>query len=219
MSFGIFTAKSLPPEDNRCPHCDAPIKPGKAEKCWLCLEQLSEQEGTPRLQRLRVAATTTSSDAASEEARAKIILGMAGALVCVGLTLAAPGLLMFFLIVASPFVIHMIIRRTRTPVSQNASGEGTSSKRDEVYREVPRSSFEIFLTWIGGAIVVGLTSFAAFVAAFVAICTGGSTFAMLNDSHADSFCWIVTVVSFVAGVFAAIFVGRTTIRGLRPKRD
>ena len=119
----------------------------------------------------------------------------------VGITLVAPGLLFFFLIVASPFVIYALV--------------GGPRKQAAAAPIRPRTRVEGVLGWIGAAIVVGATAFMAFVAAFVAVCTGGLALGVVTQYQNENLCTFIGIASLVAGFFAAVMAATSVTRRYR----
>jgi hypothetical protein len=187
MTFGMFSTSPRPPEaDKRCQHCGAPIKPGKAEACWLCLEQHSIQEGMPRRHNDRGATTVSRSEAPGQTSAWAIFGGLA-ILVCIGLAIEAPGALVMFLILATPALIRTLI------VLAPGQDTGTPAEGPTFLRT--------FLASLGVTYLVSIAAGCAFSAAFFAVCTAG----LVVGSGGPDLSGVI-VPSLTAGTIAGLVV-------------
>lgn len=152
MSYGTYMA-GPPPDDKRCPHCGAALKPGRA-RCWLCQEETSIREGAPE-PRSYEAKTPTENLRQSPDDAAVWVLTLGLALIIAGgaaMTCGAVGLMIVAPIAAAPIFIRIVVSRWRR-------------SREEKWGSL--TGAQAGMAAVGLTIAVGL---AAFIAYF-ALCT------------------------------------------------
>lgn len=192
MSSEQFSSTPLPPEELRCPDCDARISPG-AERCWLCGADLSKT-GITAHPESAVPAPASETNLAS-----KVFLTVLIGLITLGLGVVAPGLLVIGAIIAVPILIH---EKTRKSSDRPTTVVGT------------------ILSSVAIALLVAIASFAAFFATCFAICLGGLALEDMNRSggRGHNYDW-VWIPSIGGGLAVGIFVGFILIRHFLRRRS
>lgn len=212
MSVGMFNVpSSLPPEERECPVCGATM-PAKADMCWLCLRKSIKDEAAPAPVRKRRKNPVRPAPKPWAREPALIVLGIMAVVLSGVLLVEMPGMLIVLLFGAAPVLVHMFVdsRRRRT-----VSNETALSQHDPATTPpVRRSAIQAVLNGIGIAIVVGLVSFTAFWAAFIAICTGAI---MLAPRLSDAGFAFFAIACVVGGVVAAILAVVQISSMIRPK--
>jgi hypothetical protein len=141
--------------ESRCPHCGTRIKAGDT-KCWLCQEETSIRAGMPEdVARGRELARRIKLPEPHREFGVTAVFGVLAILICLGLAMEAPGVLVVIVVLATPALI-------RTAMAASKRGEGA-----------PMSGLGIagiFFSTLGVIVLVGLASFLAFAVACFAVC-------------------------------------------------
>lgn len=138
---------------------------------------------------------------ARRDAPALIAFGILAVLVCIGLALEAPGLLLVLLVVATPAMIRTVVIASRER-STGSAPSGTAAAG-------------IFLSSLGIVVIIGLASIAAFYATCFAVCLGSLTLTDLGRGNSSG--WIM-VASVGAGLAPGLFVAYWLARRLWPRR-
>jgi hypothetical protein len=123
--------------------------------CWLCLEKLSIQEGAPKQDRRSRALSVGERRAtAVGDNPAWAFFGILAVVLCVGLAITAPGVLIVLFVLAVPALIRTIMS-VRRGLEQAAPASGA---------DLSLTTIAIFLTALGVTTIVGIAASVAFVA-------------------------------------------------------
>ncbi len=136
------------------------------------------------------------------DAPALVVFGVLAILVCLGLMLEAPGVLLVLLILATPALIRTVVALSR----QQTPGAPPSGL----------AAVGTFLSSLGVVAIIGLASAAAFYATCFAVCLGGLA---LHDMRGGgkSGEWIM-VASVGAGLVPGLIVAVWLFRRFWPRR-
>lgn len=204
MSSEQFSATPLPPSpEKRCPHCGAEIIWLEVNQCWLCHESLSPlvEEGQVAGRALMQTERNRLRESGADHP-AWMVFGVLTLLVCLGLMLEAPGVLVVLLILATPALVRLVVVSIRA-TSQRQSPSALTM-------------VGLFFSTLGIAAIVGLASAAAFFATCFVVCLGGSSLSELNRGGVPA-DWIL-VVSVCIGLVIALAVAALLVYWLWPRR-
>jgi hypothetical protein len=142
----------------RCPACSASLD-GRELKCWLCNQDLHSRED----------ASPFASPPSAAQAPARpvqfsldtLFLAITLVAVCLGTTLAAPGLGFLLIVVAVPAVIRTIVARVRV---------GTADHRPTTGEKIVGFLASFGIT--AAVMTAGFATFAVVAATTVALCVG-----------------------------------------------
>ena len=192
MSFGAYMAGL--PDNRRCPHCGAALKPGENTKCWLCLEKFSIQEGEPKpVGRDRESSAPTQKTGFAGDNGVLVFFGGLVALICGALAFEAPGILIVLLVLATPALIRTAVVTTHAAQAPPDGG---------------MSFLGTFLGALGVAVVIGVASFVAFFATCFVVCLGVLS---LGNNRPWGEGWIFTVsigAGLIPGLAVAVWLFR-----------
>jgi hypothetical protein len=189
--------------ERRCPNCGAVIKAG-ARECWLCQEDTAIRAGTPEQEAQdREFLARIKLPEPQNEFGVMAVFGILAVLLCIGLAIDAPGILIILLVVAAPVLIRtMIVARKQT--------QGTPMTGPAM------AGF--FFSTLGVIVMVGLASFAAFYATCFVVCLGGLAVGNVIQPRGDSAITLLLVASVGAGLVPGCAVAYTLLRRFWPRR-
>ena len=174
----------------RCPECSAHLTVA-AERCWLCGADLSAEGKTAS-----PPGAGTDIQTASTFNLSTLFLVMTLAAVAAGAFAAAPGLGIFFLVVATPALVRTMVITTR----QKASG-------------VASTPLEKVVGFLGSVGVVLALLVAIQIALFIACWAGLATGAAFN-----LFGELPAIIGgVIGGLVTLVALGRVIIKGILTK--
>ncbi|MFO0965048.1 MAG: hypothetical protein U0793_05605 [Gemmataceae bacterium] len=177
MSSEQFSAEG-PRRRAWCPYCGAEHVSARPQKCWLCQADFGQTpEAAGQDERIDALTERIALPRPREEAEPLAAFGILALLICLGLALVAPGVLIIVSFLAIPAIIRTAV------VSEKKVGP-----------------LWTFLGSLGTVVVVGTAAFAAFFATCFVVCLGG--LALEDLSRGRSYEWI-----FVASVGAGLVPG------------
>jgi hypothetical protein len=192
MSYGTYMAGPPPDDNRRCPQCGAALKPGEPERCWLCLEKFSIQEGAPEpVGRDRASSAQPGKSVGDKPALA--FFGGLVVLVCGALAFEAPGILLMLLILATPALIRTVVVKAGAGPATPAGG---------------MTFVGTLLGSLGVTVLIGVASFVAFFATCFVVCYGAVS---LSSGHPWGEDWIFGVsicAGLVPGLAVAVWLFR-----------
>src|SRR5262249_10549848 len=113
MSSDQFSSGRAAPRAARfCPNCDALVKDPSRSRCWLCGEPLDETRTTDRPSRHYEFALPGRVEAAGDNV-ALAVFGVLMVLICLGLAIETPGVLLILLVVLTPALIRTLVATVR----------------------------------------------------------------------------------------------------------
>ena len=129
------------------------------------------------------------------DAPALVVFGVLAILVCLGLALEAPGVLVVLLILATPALIRTIV--------------GLSRRQTPAAPPTGLAAVGTFLSSLGVVAMVGLASFAAFYATCFVVCLGGLALEDLHGGRSGEWILVASVgAGLVPGLAVAVLLFR-----------
>ena len=126
---------------------------------------------------------------------ALVVFGVLAILVCLGLALEAPGVLVVLLVLATPALIRTIVAlsRRQTPAAPPSGLAAVGT----------------FLSSLGVVAMVGLASVAAFYATCFVVCLGGLSLGGLQGKGSENWVLVASVgAGLVPGLAVAVLLFR-----------
>ncbi|HWB11373.1 MAG TPA: hypothetical protein VG826_19240 [Pirellulales bacterium] len=184
----------------RCPECGAAYRLGGG-RCWLCGGRLPQHEGQGALPRPAPAsrygeiieAALVSQETAATFSLSSLFLVMTLAAVSAGAFAAAPGLGIFFVVIAAPALIRTIVigsRRKRLGVA--------TSRGEKIFN---------FLQSIGVMILILVCIVVALGVALFAACTGALAGGVVSESIGKSTDAAMIGGAAAGGLIALVGIG------------
>jgi len=182
-----------------CPYCGAELFSANPLKCWLCHESLTSAADTQAAYDPGIADRIRLPESRGDNP-AWVVFGILALLVCLGLMVEAPGILIVLLILATPALIRTVMASSRAQT-----------------QAAPASALGMFFSSLGIVAIVGLASVAAFYATCWVVCLGGLALENLKSGRGVNYDWIM-VASVGAGLIPGGAVAFLLFRRLWPRR-